>query len=90
MREKHPGGDLRKIYEEAIHQYRKTRDQTLTLYPGVMVSLRRLKESGCIIVGYTESMGFYTKDPINHNDQQAELPDDNGTVITFRLSCMFE
>jgi phosphoglycolate phosphatase-like HAD superfamily hydrolase len=64
LQEKHPNKDLAETYNDAIHEYRKARIQHLKLYPGVMDTLRTLKEKGTLIVAYTESMGFYTNDRI--------------------------
>ena len=58
--EKFPNQDLAKKFDDAIHAYRSARKQHLRLYPGVMATLQTLKRRGCLIVGYTESMGFYT------------------------------
>ncbi len=64
LQKQHPGQDLTKIYDDAIHQFRKARLKYLKLYPGVMDTLRALKDEGTLIVAYTESMGFYTNDRI--------------------------
>lgn len=47
-------------FGDAIHSYRKARKEYLRLYPGVLQTLRALKAEGVLIVGYTESMAFYT------------------------------
>ena len=57
---KHPGEDLAKRYEAAIDDYRKARRETLHLYPGVFDTLREIRSAGCLIVGYTESMAYYS------------------------------
>jgi FMN phosphatase YigB (HAD superfamily) len=57
---KHPGEDLAKKYEAAIRAFRDARKQALRLYPSVQDTLETLKDKGCLIVGYTESMVFYT------------------------------
>lgn len=62
--EKHPGQNLAVVYDEAIHQYRRIRKQTLKPYPEVLETLLALKERGCVIVAYTESMAFYTNDRV--------------------------
>jgi FMN phosphatase YigB (HAD superfamily) len=59
LQAKHPGEDIAEIYAEAIHAYRSARKKVERLYPGVLTSLKALKESGVRIVGYTESMAFY-------------------------------
>jgi phosphoglycolate phosphatase len=56
----HPGGRLTTIYAEAIAAYRAERDSALKLYDGVRETLELLRERGCCLVGYTESMAFYT------------------------------
>lgn len=56
----HPGENLIEIYDEAIHEYRKARKDKLLLYPGVKEALKRIKDKGALLVGYTESMEFYT------------------------------
>jgi phosphoglycolate phosphatase-like HAD superfamily hydrolase len=56
----HPGEDFVKIYDDAVHEYRRARKQHLRLYPGVLPTLDLLKRHGVLIVGYTESMGFYS------------------------------
>jgi phosphoglycolate phosphatase-like HAD superfamily hydrolase len=56
----HPGEDVVKIYDDAVHEYRRVRRQHLRLYPGVLHTLEVLKRSGVLVVGYTESMSFYS------------------------------
>ncbi len=56
----HPNEDLSVIYDEAIHAYRSARKKILSLYPKVEETLKILKQSNVLIVGYTESMAFYT------------------------------
>jgi len=55
-----PGEDLREVYTNAVEAYRRVREQNLSLYPGVMTTLRRIRATGCKIVVYTESMAFYS------------------------------
>jgi len=57
---KHPNKNLVKIYKKAIDAYGKERDKNLQLYPRVLSTLEQLKKQGVLIVGYTESMAFYT------------------------------
>ena len=52
--------DLLVKYKPAIDAYREARREYLRLYPGVIETLRQLKNHGCMIVAYTESMAFYT------------------------------
>jgi phosphoglycolate phosphatase-like HAD superfamily hydrolase len=56
----HPGEDLAEVYDGAIHAYRSARKRHRRLYPGVMDTLEALRREGVLIVGYTESMGFYS------------------------------
>ena len=60
LRAKHPTGDLAQIYDSAIHAHRKARKEAEALYPGVAATLEVLKEQGTLIVGYTESMAYYS------------------------------
>lgn len=60
LRAKHPGQDLTKVYSNAISRYREGRAKTLQLYPGVVDTLKQVRKAGTIVVGYTESMAFYT------------------------------
>lgn len=58
--ERYPGDNLPERFGEAIHAYSRRRKEALTLYPSVMETLRALKSKGCLVVGYTESMAFYS------------------------------
>jgi FMN phosphatase YigB (HAD superfamily) len=60
LRKKHPEGNLTNIYNEAIHKYRSARKASLRLYPDVMETMRTLRQKGCLIIAYTESMAFYS------------------------------
>lgn len=60
LQKKFPGEDLIAKFDDAIHAYRKARNKYLRLYPGVMTTLKSLRKRGCLIVGYTESMAFYS------------------------------
>jgi hypothetical protein len=53
-------GDVRACFHEALEESRRKRDQNLKLYPGVFRSLWRIKNEGTKIIGYTESMAFYS------------------------------
>jgi len=64
LRRLHPGGDLAEIYDEAIHAYRRVRKDHLKLYPGVLPTLDSLKEQGCLMVGYTDSLRFYSAERV--------------------------
>lgn len=53
-------GDLINKYDDAIHAHRSARKRTLALYAGVRDTLIHLKNQGTLIIGYTESMAFYS------------------------------
>jgi FMN phosphatase YigB (HAD superfamily) len=48
------------VFARAIEIYRKQRRQHLKLYPTVAETLLKIKGRGAIIIGYTESMAFYS------------------------------
>jgi FMN phosphatase YigB (HAD superfamily) len=58
--ELYPGEDLQTKFDDAIHRYSSARKYALQLYPSVLDTLRTLKTKGCVVVGYTESMAFYS------------------------------
>jgi len=58
---KHPGENIVDIYSEAIEAYREARRKVLKLYPDVFETLEAIKDRGTLIVGYTESLAFYTR-----------------------------
>lgn len=60
LQRKHPGEDLVERYASAIHAYNSARRAALCLYPTVLDTLEDLKDKGCLIVGYTESMAYYS------------------------------
>lgn len=60
LRKLHPGKDVLKIYDEAIHKYRAERKNNLRLYPTVKESLLRIKSAGVPIIAYTESLAYYS------------------------------
>lgn len=60
LKSKYPGQDLVGVFQGAIDDYRAARKAALRLYPTVMETLETLKDKGCLLVGYTESMSFYT------------------------------
>jgi phosphoglycolate phosphatase-like HAD superfamily hydrolase len=66
LQAKHPGDDLSALYSPAIEAYRSARGAALRLYPGVLDTLGKLKENGCLLVGYTESMAFYSNYRLRH------------------------
>jgi FMN phosphatase YigB (HAD superfamily) len=61
LRAKFKGQDLRKGFSAAVDDFRAAREANLHLYPGVMETLEALKDRGCLLVGYTDSISFYTK-----------------------------
>jgi FMN phosphatase YigB (HAD superfamily) len=60
LRVKHPGEDLTKRYASAIHAFNSARKAALVLYPSVLETLEGIKDKGCLVVGYTESMAYYS------------------------------
>lgn len=57
---RHPNGEIAEIYSGAIDDFRTARRQHLHLYDGVSETLELLKDRGCLLIGYTESMAFYS------------------------------
>jgi phosphoglycolate phosphatase-like HAD superfamily hydrolase len=66
LRGHHPETNLAARYQEAIDTYQAERDKVLHLFPGVMTTLRAIRERGTLIVAYTETMGFYTNYRLRH------------------------
>ncbi len=60
LNERHPGEHLAQRYHAAIEAYRRERRASLRLYAQVMHTLRSLRAAGAIIIGYTESMAYYS------------------------------
>jgi FMN phosphatase YigB (HAD superfamily) len=60
LRRQHPTDDLMALYDDAMHAYYKARKQALALYPCVRDTLSALRERGCRLVAYTESLAFYS------------------------------
>jgi phosphoglycolate phosphatase-like HAD superfamily hydrolase len=60
LQEAHPQADLMKIYAPVVEEFRKQRRAYLQLYPTVAETLLKIKGSGARIIGYTESMAFYS------------------------------
>ncbi|WP_455809121.1 HAD family hydrolase [Pseudomonas koreensis] len=54
------GRNALEIFAPAINAFREKRTEYLVLYPGVAETLQELKQRGTLIVGYTESMAFYS------------------------------
>lgn len=57
---KFPDQDLTKIFAPAFAVYREQRRKELKLYPSVAETLLKIKGTGTKIIGYTESMAFYS------------------------------
>lgn len=60
LQKAHPGRDLSEIYSDAIDLYRAERKRQMKLYPKVLETLKDIRSKGCLIVGYTESLAFYS------------------------------
>lgn len=60
LRAKFPDQPLIDVFAPAIRAYRAKRKVSLVLYPKVAESLLLIKGAGTKIVGYTESMAFYS------------------------------
>jgi len=60
IREKYKGQKLTDVFAPAINSYRQKRRELLKLYPSVPETLLKAKGAGAAIVGYTESMAFYS------------------------------
>lgn len=61
LQEQNTGEDLTVVYANSIKAYRKARKAALSMYPTVLETLKTLKGKGVLLVGYTESMSFYTR-----------------------------
>src|ERR1700730_16583416 len=51
LRALHPNEDLARLFDGAIHDFRKARKDSLRLFPGVMETLQTLKRQGILVVG---------------------------------------
>lgn len=60
LQTKYAKEDLTAKFDGAIQSYRSARKQALRLYDDVEETLQILKDKGCLLVAYTESMAFYT------------------------------
>jgi len=60
LRNKHPRENLLEVYADAIQAFRHARASALRLYPTVSDTLQFLMDSECRVVGYTESLEFYS------------------------------
>jgi phosphoglycolate phosphatase-like HAD superfamily hydrolase len=61
LREKHPSQDVAALYRGAVDAYREARREALKLYPTVQETLETIKDSGALVIGYTESKAFYSR-----------------------------
>jgi phosphoglycolate phosphatase len=61
LKKLHPSENLSILYLEAIDAYQEARKQYLSLYPGVLTTLKSIKKYGSLIVAYTESQSFYSE-----------------------------
>lgn len=61
LQKKHPNNNIPNVYNECIQAYRQARHTALKLYPDVLQTLCILRSRGCLLIGYTESMGYYSK-----------------------------
>lgn len=66
LRRTYPGANLLNIFKPAIDAYRAQRRQHLKLYPSVAEALQQIKNRGSRIIGYTESMTFYSNYRVRH------------------------
>ncbi|MDA1089539.1 MAG: HAD-IA family hydrolase [Proteobacteria bacterium] len=60
LQELHQKEDIISIYDEAIHRFRSQRKKYLRLFPRVEETLMDIRKKGTLVVGYTESMAFYS------------------------------
>jgi phosphoglycolate phosphatase-like HAD superfamily hydrolase len=51
-------------YDPVIHAYHSARKAALRLYPRVLETLAGIRDSGCLVVAYTESQAFVTSQRI--------------------------
>ena len=61
LRAKYIPKEIPTLFADCIKAFRDARSQSLKLYPTVLETLCKLKSMGCLIVGYTESMAFYSR-----------------------------
>ena len=60
LRDRFGNKDLTEVFAPAIDAYRQKRREKLRLYPVVAETLLKIKGAGAAIIGYTESMAFYS------------------------------
>ncbi len=61
LKAKHPGANLVEVYKDAIAAYRKAREESLALYPSVLDTLQALKAKSVRLVGFTDSLAWYSR-----------------------------
>ena len=64
IREKFREQNLIELFDPAIAAYRMRRREKLRLYPAVAETILKIKGAGAAIVGYTESMAFYSNNRV--------------------------
>jgi FMN phosphatase YigB (HAD superfamily) len=57
---RHSKEQIPSVFASAIDAFRRARRENLVVYPDVIETIQALKAQGCLVVGYTESMSFYT------------------------------
>jgi FMN phosphatase YigB (HAD superfamily) len=60
LKSQQPLGDVEEQYHSILHDYQKAREEYLCLYPGVLPTLKALKERKCLVVAFTDSMASYS------------------------------
>lgn len=60
------GRNALEVFSQAIDSFRAKRKEYLVLYPGVSEVMNELKNNGVLIIGYTESMAFYSNYRVRH------------------------
>jgi len=60
LQKQFPRQNLVERFKGAVDAYRAARKTALCLYSDVAESLEKLKDKGCLLIGYTESMSFYS------------------------------
>jgi FMN phosphatase YigB (HAD superfamily) len=60
LRQVHGTTDYMDLYRPAIAAFRDARASSMRVYPGVLETLARIRDSGVPVVAYTESAAFYT------------------------------
>jgi phosphoglycolate phosphatase-like HAD superfamily hydrolase len=61
------------VKKSIIHEYNSLKKNNLSLYEGVIESLKKIKSSGALIIGFTESNAFFTKYRIKHLEMDGIL-----------------